>query len=143
MVEHAAVTIGHIGQRIEEAGKYLRVIALDLGQTLLLVGIVGMVRNGMKGIRHANVVVGLLADFRRDHEALDARQVALISQRDEAEHELQVFIKVVRGCTRRLRQLQAGQVTVACVLHATFYFAHAVQVVAEGAPILGTQLPIQ
>ena len=50
MIEHAAVTIGHVGQRIEEAGKHLRVITLDLGQTFFLVRIVGVVRDRMEGI---------------------------------------------------------------------------------------------
>ena len=65
-----------------------------------------MMRQRMEGIRHADVRVGLIADFGGDHEALDARQIALVGQRHQVKHQVQMFIEVLRRRARHFRQMQ-------------------------------------
>ena len=55
---------GIFAQLVEELREHLGVIALDLHQPLLLRLVVRMMRERVERIRHADVVVGLLADFR-------------------------------------------------------------------------------
>ena len=63
----------------------------------------------MEGIRHADVGVGLLAHLGRDHEALDARQVALVGERHQIEHQVQMLVEILGRRARHFRQLQLAR----------------------------------
>ncbi len=69
-------------------------------------------RERVERIGHADVVARLLADLWRDHEALDAREVALIRERDQVEHQAEVLVEVLRGRARHLRQRQLRDIAV-------------------------------
>ncbi len=116
--------------------KAWRVIALDLRQPRLLGLIVAVMRQRVERIRHADMVVGLVAHFGRDHEALDAGQIALVGQRHEVEHQVQVFVEILGRCARHLRQLQFGDIALLCIAGAPLDLVHALQIVAQRRAIL-------
>ncbi len=84
----------------------------------------------MEGIRYTDMVVGLLADLGRQHEADDAGHVGLVGQGNHVEHQCCALIKI-GNADRNIRQFINRQVTVFLFLHAAFNFPDAGQVVVE------------
>ena len=79
---------------------------VDRGVARDLVGIVRMVRDRMVGFRHANLRIGAPAELARHHERDDPRQVALVGQHLQIEHQLRVFFVGRRNAGRLLDQRQ-------------------------------------
>ena len=97
----------------------------------------------MERVRHTNVVVGLLADLWGDHKTLDTGKVALVGQRDQMEHELQVLIEVLRGRAGGLRQLQSRKLAVFGILHPPLDLPDALQVVAKRTSVLRPEAAVE
>ena len=77
---------------------------MDFGQLVDPLQIVGVVRYGMEGIRNTDVVVSPDGAF-RDHDVGSyTRQVGLISEGDQVEHQLHLFGKGVQFVPRELRE---------------------------------------
>ena len=77
---------------------------LDLDQLVDPLQIVGVVRDGMEGIRNTDVVVGPVGAFRDHDVGSHARQVGLIRERDQVEHQLHLLGEVVQFADRSIRE---------------------------------------
>ena len=106
-------------------------ITLDEREPADALAIVRVVAHRVERIRHADVVVGAIGAFGDHHVRRDAREVRLIGEGDEIEHEPDLLIKVLELANRRIRHLDAFEIARAGHLHATFDFAHGVEIVRE------------
>ncbi len=69
------------------------------------VQVVGVVRDRMEGVRHADVVVGAVRPFGDHDVGRDTREVGLIGQRDQIEEQIDLLVERVQLADRRLAAL--------------------------------------
>ncbi len=89
----------------------LHVPGLDLDQLLDSLQIVGVVGYGVEGIRNADVVVGPVGAFGDHDVGSHAREVGLISEREQVEHQLHLVWKVIQFPDRSIGNLEAGKIS--------------------------------
>ena len=143
MIQQRAIAIGcrrHLGDEVRKA---LHVVALDLHQLVQALHVIGVVRQGVERIRHANVVVGAIGAFRHHHVSGHARQVGLVGERQQVELQLHLRIEVVQFAGRCLGQFRSADVLRLRLLHAALDLPHAFQVVVERDPISGAQIALE
>jgi hypothetical protein len=116
---------------------------LHARQTRFLLRIVAMMRQRMEGFVDADVVVRAHADFFFHHEAGDVRQVDLVREGHQVEQDFQVVFERSRDADWRVRNFDVAEVLRLHHLHATFYFAHGLEVVRDHRVVGCAELALQ
>ena len=75
---------------------------VDLRQLRQLLGIALVVRDRMMRVGHADLRIGAAAELAAHHERDDARQVALVREHLQVEHQLRVLVEACAGTPGRL-----------------------------------------
>ena len=143
VIQHRAVAVFRRRHLLQEFGEALHVPGLDLrnlGNSLRLVGMVG---NGMERIGHPNVVVGLVRAFSHHEVRGDTGNVRLVRDRDQIEHEINLFVELVVHADGTFGNLHAGDIRGRDDLRASFDFAHALQILIHPCTIAGPQLRLE
>jgi hypothetical protein len=94
VIEQRAVSVGRRLQALEVIRELLDVIRVDLRDLLDLRQLSGIVRDRMMRIGHADLRVGHAAVLATHHEGDDARQIALIGQHLQVDHQPHVRFPV-------------------------------------------------
>ena len=140
MVEQRAVAVGRRLEPVQEVPEQRRVVRVDAGQLVELVGVVLVVRRRVVRLGHPDLGIGAAAVLAADHEADDPRQVRLPSQHLQVEHQLRVLVERGghpqrgRDVGQRLVDLGLG------LLDAALDVAHRVEVLAELVAVAGAEV---
>src|SRR6185437_14685107 len=94
MIEDAAVAFLEARQLLQKVREALHVIALDDLQPPNALLVIGVMADGVEGIRHPDEIVGAVGAFGDHHERGDAREIRLIGQRQQVEHQANLLIEV-------------------------------------------------
>ncbi len=105
--------------------------------------IVGVMADRVERIRHADVVVGAVGAFGDHHVRRDAREIRLIGERDQVEHEPDLLVEVLELADRRVRHLDALEVARAGHLHAPLDLANGVEIVRQLRLVAGAEIVAQ
>ena len=132
LIEQRGVPVRRRLQSAQVVRQQLRVIGAHARQLRQALRVVLVVRQGVVRVRHADLRIGLRGELRRHEEGDDARQVGLVSQHLQVEHQLHVVLERRRDAGRgplHHRQLAVGIGLDA--LDAALHVAHRGQVVGE------------
>src|SRR6185312_3138524 len=91
MVEQGAVAVASRFQFTKEIRELLHMIAVDFRDFIHQLGIVAMMRKPVMPFRHADLAIGAIASFPRQHERADASDVRLERKSHQIKHELGMF----------------------------------------------------
>ena len=95
MVEQRAVAIGGVGELVDEVAEQLHVEGVERGEPGQLFRAVAVVRGRMVRLGAAHLRIGASAQLARLEEGGDPREVALVGEHEQVEHQFRVFL--VRG----------------------------------------------
>ena len=143
VVEQRAVAVGRRLEPVQEVREQRRVVGVDAGQLVQLVGVVLVVRRGVVRLGHPDLGIGAAAVLAADHEADDAGQVRLVRQHLQVEHQPRVLVERGgnpergRDVGQRLVHLGLG------LLDAALDVAHRVEVLAELVAVAGAEVAAQ
>ena len=143
VVEQRAVTIGRICQLLNEGSKAFNVVALDQHQLTQALQVVGVVRQRMEGIGHADMVVRAVGAFGDHDVGRHAGKVGLIREREQVEQQFYLFVEVVELAHRRSRNFEVAQILRGRQVHAPFNFTHCVEIAFENDAVGSTQRTFQ
>ena len=94
VIEERAIAVGRRLQALEVVREHLHVVRVDLRHLLDLLHLAGVVRNRVMRVGHADLRVSHAAVLAPDHERNHAREIALIRQHLQVEHQLHVRFPV-------------------------------------------------
>ena len=110
---------------------------------LILVQIVGVVRHGMERIRNADVVVGAVRAFRDHDVGRHAREVGLVRERDQVEHQLDLLAEVFQFPDGSIGNLERRQILRRRHLRAPLDLANAFQIAVENGAVAAPEVALQ
>src|SRR5262249_42026240 len=96
VVEQRSLAVANGGELAQKLAKSIHVPCLNFHQLFDSSEIVGMVRDRVKRIGDADMVVGSVGSFRHHHVRNYASQICAISQRDQLEEKLHLFIECIQ-----------------------------------------------
>ena len=90
VIEQRAVAVGRRLQLLEEVAEHLHVIAVDHGELVHVLALVRVVRRVVEALAHAARRVDRVAVLAREHQRRDARDLRLVGEHLQVEHQLDV-----------------------------------------------------
>ena len=97
----------------------------------------------MEGIRNTDVVVGPVRAFRDHDVGSHARQVGLIRERDQVEHQLHLLGEGVQFSHGSLGNLERGKIFRRRLLRAPLDLANAFEISVENGPVPVPEVALQ
>src|SRR5262249_5618441 len=110
MIQQGAIPVGRHSQSLEEIGEQCHVMDVDFPQLLQLVRGVLVVRDRVVRIRNAELRIRAAAQLPAYHERYYAREVGLIGQYLQVEHQLRMVFELRRdtGWLPNRRELEVA-----------------------------------
>src|ERR1019366_7447410 len=102
-----------------------------------------MVRDGVKGIRNADVVVGPVRTFRDHDVGSDPCEVGLISERNEVEHQLYLVGEGVQFANGSFGNGEGGKIGCAGFLRTPLDLTDAFEIRVENGPVTAAEVALQ
>ena len=99
--------------------------------------------SGWNASEHADVVVRAVRALGHHDVRRDARDVRLIREVDQVEHQLHLLVEVRQLADRRIGQIDRGEVALRRLRDAPLRLAHGLEVVVEHTLVGGAQLALQ
>ena len=93
VIEQRAVAVGRRRELLDEVREALHVIRLDPHELVDALLVVRVVRQRVERVRHADVVVRAVRALGHHDVRRDAREVRLVRERDQVEHQLDLLVE--------------------------------------------------
>ena len=152
VVQQRTVAVRRRPELVQEVAEEFRLVGIELGIPVHLLGSVTMVRQRVMGIVDANLRIRAAAHLPAIHEREDAGDVGLVGQPLQVEHKLDVVAEDLRNGSRWLVKQAAtesadGSLPVRrrrlSLLDATLDFAHRIKVFGRPGAIARPEARLQ
>ena len=132
VIQHRrAVGFGKGIELREKATNHLAVISLNLDQLCVIYVPVAVMGNRMECVRDPKIGVGSDGLLRCDSQCRHAREVCLISQGQQVEHDVDLLVDLGRNAHRRIGHGDTGEILGDHVLNLPLDVAHRSQIVVH------------
>ena len=135
MIQQRAVAVRRLTESLEELGEQRHVVGVDLHEVLDVLRELEVMRHRVVRLGDAQVGIRDHAGVLRQHEAQDARDVGLVGQRRQLEHQACMLFPRLGNAERRVHLLQRALALLLRRLDAALYLANVVQVLVQPAHV--------
>ena len=124
-------------ERAKERRTTLDLKSIDRGEMRHFLGVSAVMRDIVMPIRNADLAIGPIRTFVREHECRDARRVGLEREREHFAQEVDSLRKIV-GAAFEIRHVTHFQLRCSIEIDATLKITHAFEILIEPRAIFGS-----